>query len=154
VAGTTITAAMTQARSIVADFSANLVTNGPSGTATPEWWLASFYGATNFAVVNTNDTDGDGLPAWAEYLAGTDPTNPLSCLRMDAIAASTGATGPVIRWESVTGMLYEVDRSTNLLALPPFMNLVSNIVGQTTCTTYTDTNTAGSGPYFYRIEVQ
>ena len=152
-AGNAITAAMTQARSIAANFSANTVTNGPLGTATPEWWLASFYLPADFAPANTNDTDGDRMPAWAEYIAGTNPTNALSCLRMDALAASGGATGMVIRWASVTGRLYAVDRGTNLLALPPLVNLASNIVGQASHTTYTDTNATGSGPYFYRIGV-
>ena len=141
---------VTATGALAAAFAENLTAN----TATPEWWLAQYGWTNNCGDAATNDADGDRMPTWAERLAGTDPTNPLSCLRMDALAPSGGATGMVIRWESVTGRLYAVDRGTNLLAMPPFLSLVTNIVGQTNCTTYSDTNAPGSGPWFYRIGVQ
>ena len=50
----------------------------------PNWWLAQYGLAVNDVGANA-DRDGDGLLNWQEYYAGTDPTNPLSCLRMDAL---------------------------------------------------------------------
>ena len=45
---------------------------------TPQWWLAQ-YGMTNdFAAAELGDPDSDGVVTWREYVAGTDPTNPLS----------------------------------------------------------------------------
>ncbi len=40
---------------------------------TPQWWLASF-GLTPDDDGALSDLDLDGLPAWQEYQAGTDPT--------------------------------------------------------------------------------
>ena len=54
----------------------------------------------------------------------------------------------------MTGKLYAVDGSTNLMGLPPFLNLASNIVGQINCTTYTDTNNTSVSRAYYRIRVQ
>ena len=49
-----------------------------SPSNTPNWWLAQ-YGLTNsglsFSQAETNDFAGSGIPAWAGYVAGTDPTS-------------------------------------------------------------------------------
>jgi len=63
----------------IAVFSAeNLACRG-----TPEWWLA-LHGLTNaatdFCAAETNDTDGDDMPAWQEWVADTIPTNADSVL--------------------------------------------------------------------------
>ena len=138
----------------MANFSANAVTNGPPGTATPRVVAGLLLRAHQFRRGEYQRHGWRRDAGWAEYIAGTDSTNALSCLRMHTLATSSGATGVLIGWESVTGKLYVVDRCTNLLARPPFINSVSNIVGQVNYTTYTDTNAAGSGPYYYRVGVQ
>lgn len=52
--------------------------NGLAPLGTPLWWLAQYGWTNNVAAAETADTDGDAVPAWREYLAGTDPTDPLS----------------------------------------------------------------------------
>jgi uncharacterized lipoprotein YddW (UPF0748 family) len=52
----------------------------PAGPAVPDWWSWHHFGSNVNAAL---DHDLDGFPAWAEYLAGTDPTNTLSRLRFD-----------------------------------------------------------------------
>ena len=37
------------------------------------------------------DSDGDGMSNYAEYVAGTNPTNNLSYLKIDSLVASGGA---------------------------------------------------------------
>jgi hypothetical protein len=66
------------------------------------------------------DSDGDGLKDWQEYIAGTDPTNAASCLKV----AQT--TRNVITWSSVTGRVYSVYWSTNLM--DGFQPLETNIL--------------------------
>jgi hypothetical protein len=39
------------------------------------------------------------------------------------------------------------------LAKPPFSLLVTNLPGQPGTTSFTDTNTAGGSPFFYRVGV-
>ena len=59
----------------------------------------------------------------------------------------------LISWQSVAGDSYFVERSTHLAASPAFMPLATGIPGQPGTTTYTDTNTVGGGPFFYRVGV-
>jgi len=73
-------------RSIAANFVANVTTN----RGVPHWWLAQ-YGLTNsFEASATTDTDGDGMTDADEYIAGTDPSDPNSCLRFTASATAHG----------------------------------------------------------------
>ena len=61
--------------------------------------------------------------------------------------------GPVVRWQSVSGQTYFLERGTDLGMQPRFIPLASDIVGQTNTTGYHDTNGAGTGPFFYRVGV-
>ena len=81
-----------------------------------------------------------------------DPINPLSVLRL--LSASPGGTNVTVAWQSVAGVTYFLERSTNLSASPPFTLLAPNFPGQPGTTTYTDTNAASLAPLFYRIGVQ
>jgi len=107
-------------------------------------------------ALNTNplriDSDADGMPDGDEVFAGTSPTDPSSLLRM--LDGMMGDAGFVVRWSSVTGRLYYLDRSTNLLNMPRFTKVHSNIVGQINTTAHTDTTAKVTGSCFYRVGVQ
>ena len=46
---------------------------------TSDEWKTFFFGSTTNALAADNaDADGDGMPNWMEYLAGTNPTNSAS----------------------------------------------------------------------------
>jgi hypothetical protein len=114
-------------------------------------WL-QFYGLPTDGSADYADSDGDGSNNWQEWIAGTNPTNALSVLRM--LAPSNSVSGVTVTWQSVTSRTYFLDRGTNLLALPPFSILASNIVGQVGTTSYLDTNAVDSSTFFYRVGVQ
>jgi hypothetical protein len=114
-------------------------------------WLQR-YGLPTDGSADFADPDGDGLNNWQEWRAGTDPTNALSVLKvLSLINAGSGIT---VRWQSVGGVTYYLQRGTNLAVQPAFPWVRSNILGVTGVTSYNDTGAAGPGPFFYRVGVQ
>jgi len=87
---------VTASGSITAQFAENTYAN-----SAPETWIEHFYPATNdYNSAAMSDTDGDGLTAWQEYIAGTDPTNKSSSLAITKVTISNGCI--VISWPSST----------------------------------------------------
>jgi hypothetical protein len=64
------------------------------------------------------------------------------------------ASGLIVRWQSVSGLNYFLERNLQLEAQTPFFPLASNIIGQLGTTTFMDTNAGGTGPFFYRVGVR
>ena len=60
------------------------------------------------------DPDGDGVPNWIEYLAGTDPTSVNSKLRMGSSLPPGIQKRLVLRWLSAPQKEYILEASTNL----------------------------------------
>lgn len=139
---------MSRPRSIIAEFTEAA---GPMGT--PAWWLAS-HGLTNnsVAVEELRDEDCDGMPAWEEWIARTDPTNRTSCLIITAIAEVSD--DEVITWRTIPGRHYVVESCTNLsdswIEVPDAA--YTNIAG--TGPTLCYTNSDGAGPRYFRIRVR
>lgn len=111
---------------------------------------AQQYGLPTDGSADATDTDGDGLSNFAEWKAGTIPTDSASVLQLAAPA--NGVSGLVVTWQSVTNVTYYLQRSSDLAA--GFTSIVSNLVGQAGTTSYTDTTATDSVPYFYRVGVQ
>jgi N-acetylneuraminic acid mutarotase len=101
-----------------------------------------------------SDVDGDEYTDWTEvYITGTDPTNAASYLGMVQGAVNGSSTGVVIRWQSVAGKVYDVDRSLNLMDQPAFFPWMIGVTGQVSITAVTDTTATARGPYLYRVGV-
>jgi len=116
----------------------------------PEWWLARFGWTSNFNAAAMADLDGDGVPAWAEYSAGTIPTNSESVFKATHVEA-LNSNAFIIRWASVSNKYYALMRATNLI--DGFLPLASNIPATPVENTYTDT-VNGSEMRFYRIQLE
>ena len=102
---------------LAATFTAQVTTNAPADV--PYEWMAG-YGLTNYEADSVLDQDSDGLKAWQEYIAGTVPTNAASVLK------ATQTTRNVITWNPVSGRVYSVYWSTNLMN--GFQPLETNIL--------------------------
>jgi hypothetical protein len=115
-------------------------------------WLQQ-YGLPTDGSADHADLDGTGMSVYQDWVAGLNPTNALSVLKMTSATKTNNPAGLVVTWESVNTRTYYLQRSTNLAAQPAFSTIQSNIVGQAGTTSYTDTNAVGSGPFFYRVGV-
>lgn len=113
-------------------------------------WLQQF-GLCTDGSADVADPDRDGHNNWQEWRCGTCPTSNCSVLRL--LSACCDNTNVIVTWQSVAGVNYFLECSTNLAALPRFACVVTNLSGQPDTTSYTHTNAAGTSVRFYRIGV-
>jgi len=99
-----------------------------------------------FAVVQPGDSDGDGMSDYNELIAGTDPYNSNSVLRI----TSLDTTSQLLVWDSVSNVNYQVLSTTNLSQ--PFVPLSPVISSGGASTFYVDTAPDPTNK-FYRIQV-
>lgn len=114
-------------------------------------WLLQ-YGLPTDGTADFLDSDGDGMSNYAEWRTGTNPNDSTSFLRL-AAAVPNGVSGTTITWQSVSGVIYFIQRGTDLGASPVFTTLQTGIVGQPLTTSYTDVTASGNS-CFYRVGVQ
>lgn len=138
-----LTLAMNRARAIQAHFDPDLATN-----QTPAWWLAQYGLPTN--DIGALFEEGDGLPAWAEYVAGTDPTNPSSVFEISGFTGGNGE-GHVLSWKSVSGRVYSIWSASNLSA--GFQPLATGIPAGSGFNVWTDSVPPDVLQRFYRLTV-
>lgn len=123
------------------------------GTPTEfQLWLQGYRLATDGSADHTDD-DGDDFDNWQEWRSATVPTNVLSYFRFQDTGEGSGE-GVVVRWPSIAGRVYSLERATDLRDEPAFGTLVTGIAGQPDSTSYTDTTATAEGPYFYRVGVE
>jgi hypothetical protein len=95
------------------------------------------------------DPDGDGMSNLKEYLAGTDPTDPSSVLRIDSITKA--ANGTTVAWRSVPGRRYQV-MSRDDLGGTSWQDVGGVLTASTTTSQVLD-GTPPTGVRFYRVLV-
>ena len=113
-------------------------------------WLQQ-YGLPTDGSADATDPDADGLNNWQEWCCLTDPTNALSALRL--LTPESDGTNVTVRWTSVSGVSYYLLRSAHLTVPSAYRLLATNILGQSSTTSYTDTNAADLSPRYYRVGV-
>ncbi|HTV39792.1 MAG TPA: right-handed parallel beta-helix repeat-containing protein [Candidatus Sulfotelmatobacter sp.] len=111
------------------------------------------YGLPTDGSVDDSDLDGTGFNVYQDWVAGLNPTNPASILAMLSPAPTNNLAGITVRWKSVDGVQYLLQRSTNLLVQPVFPTIQENIPGQGGTNTYQDSSATNNTPYFYRVGV-
>jgi hypothetical protein len=84
----------------------------PTWGGIPQEWMAFYFGNDIFAWPSPYaDSDGDGASNLNEFLAGTDPTNANSVMR---IRLQQTHQGLYLNWNTQPGLIYQVQTSGNL----------------------------------------
>lgn len=98
------------------------------------------------------DTDGDGYDDRSEHVAGTGGTDDRDYLALGVEPVPAGTGRPIFNWRSVTGRVYSVLYTTNLLGLWPATPL-HVVHGDGTEKSFTNENATAAGGYF-RLKVE
>lgn len=144
--GNPLTVVLNTNLSLQAVFAEILTTNHP----TPQWWLASYGYAQNLESAVTM-RGSNGIPVWQSYIAGLNPNDPDSQLRLTLAPAADG-NHVALHWDAVSDRVYSVFSSTDPLGVfapvPSAANLPATVTG------FTNTINPASAQMFFRLEVR
>ncbi len=123
-------------------------TNSYAGDGIPDSWALQYgFNPLDPNVANA-DPDGDGLSNLQEFMAGTDPTNSTSIMRITSITRTGNVN--TITWQSVGGKTYHLQSTDSLTGT--FTDVAgSDITASGPSISTTDT-TAVTGR-FYRVRL-
>ena len=121
------------------------------GDQIPDSWEGSYEEGSQLDPMNgLDDPDRDGSITFEEWIANTDPLNPVSYLHVQDVKFGLG-DGPVLTWPSATGRVYGLSSSSN--AFGPYTRFQSGLLAQPPANVITDRVHAVEGELFYRVEV-
>jgi hypothetical protein len=115
----------------------------------PIAWELTYFG---FTGVDPNaDPDHDGMSNYQEYLAGTDPNDASSNLRITAESFASGGTNAALTWNSVLTRYYYIQKTPGL-GSPVWTDSGLGLItpaGSSTSGSFSDANAPAR---FYRIQ--
>ena len=116
----------------------------------PIAWLLLNFGAT---TINAGaDPTGKGMTIAQDYLAGTNPDDVNSILRITAASFSSGGTNALLTWNTVPTRYYSILKTPALSSAnwtDSGLGLIAPSAGSSTTAVFTDTNWPMR---FYRVE--
>ena len=122
----------------------------------PVEWMTMYFGPQSSWPSTTADSDGDGMNNYQEFLAGTNPTNSASVLRVQISnvsqvqplpgkASVQTAPGIYLHWNTQPGLTYQVQVTTDLTS---WSNLGSpRFAAESSDSIYVGSGSAG----YYRV---
>jgi hypothetical protein len=124
----------------------------PASICSDDWKLHFFGGLTDPRAADTADPDGDGMPNWMEFLAGTSPIDFNSKLQFTSTEQCVvdGQTQTLLHWLTAPGRAYEVLGS----AQPSggSWNVLATVSGDGALAACADTNAPAASCY-YRLRL-
>ena len=154
--GRSVTATVTDPAGNTSQLSAGITATMTStvNDGIPDAWRALYFGGdgtmTNSQSTATADPDNDGLDNYEEFLAGTNPTNAASVLKVTAYNRNVSTNA--VSLNSVAGTVYRVQYRDNLLA-GDWSILADQIIGSGTNLFLPDPGATSVPQRFYRAQV-
>ena len=130
-------------------FTGNYTSADANTNGLPDAYETEKFGAVNPLRTDLTDTDGDGLSDWAEFVAGTDPTNSSSSFQLSTTILTNNQIQ--LTWPSAPGHGYRILGSTNTITWLPFSDWIRVTSYSGNLTLPPRTNGA---PDFFRLEAQ
>jgi PKD repeat protein len=121
---------------------------GQAARGTPIDWLDDYYAGPDWDAAELDDSDGDGYPAWMEYITRTAPDNGQSFFAIVAVARSE--EGTAVSFDTALDRLYTVRHSASLVPLS-WSNAAAPVEGTGDRVTVTVPDAAEA--YYYQVRV-
>lgn len=155
-ANETHTVADANANNDTATFAVNLWVDS-DGDGIPDSWMIQYFGHPTGDAGDLSragdDADNDGMSNLAEYIAGTNPRDPGSYLRISSIVVA-GTNGVQIVWGSATNKLYSLMRTSALGDDAGFTTIAEHILSTPPQNSFLDTTATNAAAGFYRIKAE
>ncbi len=142
----TITNVVNQAPGVTSSNAVLMVFVDGDGDRMADWWEMAYFGT--LARDGSGDYDGDGMTDLQEYIAGTDPTDPTSYLKVDKISVTGSAT---LQFVAVSNRTYSVQYKDDL-ANSAWQKL-ADVLGQPTNRTYVVIDPKTTTNRYYRLAI-
>lgn len=112
------------------------------GDGLPDAWELSYAPSLTNLTYN-GDPDGDNIPNYAEWVAGTHPGDAASCLRMTHLQIATNAVH--LTWTSVPEGLYRISGAPSITG--EWATLLDNVLATNSLTTRDAGSALSNGMY-------
>jgi hypothetical protein len=131
-------------------FTGNYTFADANANGMADGWETAYFGSVSPTRTPTTDSDGDGLSDYAEFVAGSSPTNSASALRASAVVQPVSG-GLQLKWPSGAGHGYRVLATSNAVLWTPYSDWI-RATGLTT--TWTAPPRTNGAPHLFRIEAE
>jgi Tol biopolymer transport system component len=113
-------------------------------------WELAYFGTLDRD--GTRDFDADGATDYQEFIAGTDPTNQGSVLRVMTLTPLSGV-GTTLLWPGIRGKTYQVQYRDDVTA-PDWTDLAVPVSLNGATASAVDSTAEGKGHRFYRVVIR
>jgi subtilisin family serine protease len=131
------------------NFPGNYTSLDANNNGIPDDWEKDYFGAVTTNRTQFTDTDGDGMTDYAEFIAGTNPTNAASRFYFTGELLQ-GNNLIQMQWTVVTNRLYRVNVSTNLA---DWVSVTDWLQASNNPTMDDAVTNSDGGAHFYRVQV-